>query len=390
MDKIRNKMSSKERIIAAIKHEPTDHLPLSFEGVGHARVEFLNRRYSDPFERANFYLDIDTDVAIMFSPPIYSNTGFDTKEWVEHPAGEIYPVLVKEYITPKGSLRQVVRKHEYSFDSVSLFSDHHIPSSRSIQYLVEKEEDLEKLEYILRPPNNDELRSYRQRVEKSRKFCDDKGILLTGYSQGIGDPVLWMSGIEIAVMSSVMNPDFLKQYVEIVSRWNKAILEIQIDAGIDLIVRRGWYESTDFWAPDLFREFLFEPLKQEIEIAHQAGVYFTYVMNSKAKPMLDIFSDLGFDIYSNIDPMTAGIDLADIKREIGKEITLFGGVNNFLVMETGTKDEVRKAVAEAIEKLSPDGGYILGLGDDLDCMSAYPETAERNFFEMVKVWKEMR
>jgi len=188
----------------------------------------------------------------------------------------------------------------------------------------------------------------------------------------------------------VMNPDFLKKYVDIVSRWNKAILEIQIDAGVDLIVRRGWYESTDFWAPDLFREFLFKPLKQEIEMAHQAGVYYTYVMNSAAKPMLDIFRDLRFDIYSNIDPMTAGIDLADIKREIGKEITLYGGVNNFLVIETGTVEEVRKAVAEAIEKLAPGGGYVLGTGDVLDYMFAHPETTERNFYEMIKVWKELR
>jgi len=390
MQKRQEKMSSKERIISAIKHEATDHLPLCFEGIGHQAVAFINQRYPDYFERARLYLDMELDVAINFSPPIYSNAGFKTKQWEEHPTEEPYPLLIREYITPKGNLRQAVRKHEYPFDSVSLFSDHQMPSSRSAQYLVEKEDDLEKLEYILRPPDDEELRSYRQIAKSARKFCDDKQILFAGYLQGVGDPVLWMSGIEIAIMSSVMNPNFLKKYVDIVSRWNKAILEIQIDAGVDLIVRRGWYESTDFWAPDLFREFLFDPLKQEIEMAHQAGVYYTYVMNSAAKPMLDIFRDLRFDIYSNIDPMTAGIDLADIKREIGKEITLYGGVNNFLVIETGTVEEVRKAVSKAIEKLAPGGGYVLGTGDVLDFMFAHPETTERNFYEMIKVWKELR
>jgi hypothetical protein len=384
------KMSSKERIIATIKHETTDHIPLCFEGIGHQSVAFIDHRYPDQFERVNFYLDMEIDTAIRFGPPLYSGSGFQTKEWKEHHSEEPYPLLMKEYITPKGNLKQIVRKHEYPSDSVGLFSDHNVPSSRSLKYLIEKEDDLEKLEYILRPPDDEDLRWYREQAKVAKKFCEEKQVLFAGYLQGIGDPLLWMSGIDTVVMSSVLNPDFLKHYIDIVSRWNTALLEIQIEAGIDLIIRRGWYESTDFWAPDLFREFLFKPLKQEIEIAHQAGVYFTYVMNSKAKPMLSIFRDLGFDVYSNIDPVTADMDLADLKREIGDIITLYGGVNNFLVVENGTVEEVRKAVIEAIEKLAPGGGFVLGVGDVLDFLFANPENTERNFYEMIKVWKEFR
>jgi len=389
MPQRREKMSSKERIIATIKHETTDHIPLCFEGIGHQSVAFIDHRYPEYSDRVHFYLDMEIDTAVRFSPPLYSDSGFQTKEWQEHHSGEPYPLLMKEYITPKGNLKQIVRKHEYPSDSVGLFSDHNVPSSRSSKYLIDKEEDLEKLEYILRPPNDEDLHRYRQQAKIARKFCDEEQVLFAGYLQGVGDPLLWMSGIETVVLSPVLNPDFLKQYVDIVSKWDKALLEIQIEAGIDLIIRRGWYESTDFWAPEFFREFLFKPLKQEIEMAHQAGVYFTYVMNSKARPMLDIFRDLEFDVYSNIDPVTIDMDLADLKREIGDSITLYGGVNNFLVVENGTVDEVRKAVIEAVEKLAPGGGFVLGVGDVLDFMFANPETTERNFYEMIKVWKEV-
>lgn len=389
MHKRHDKMSSKERIIAAIKHESTDHIPLCFEGIGHQSVEFVNRLYPDHFDRARFYLDMGIDTAIRISPPLHSNTGFETRQWEEHPSGEEYPLLFKEYITPKGNLMQVIRKHEYPFNSVSLFSDHHVPSSRSVRYLIEGEGDLEKLEYILRPPNDEELRSYRQAAEKARKFCDDNQILLAGYLQGIGDPILWMSGIELTVLFSIEKPDFLKRYVDIVSRWNNAIMEIVIDSGVDLIIRRGWYEIADFWAPDLYREFLFEPLKQEIETAHQAGVYYTYVMNSNVRPFLETFRELKFDIYSNIDPMTAGMDLADIKRELGRYMTLYGGVNNFIVLEMGEVEDVRRAVIEAVEKLSPGSGYVIGTGDTLDFTLAYQDITRRNFYEMIKVWKEI-
>ncbi len=386
----KDKMSSKERIIATIKHEKTDHIPLCFDGVGHQSVEFINRLYPDPFKRARFYLDLETDTAIRISPPLFSNKGFETRQWKEQPSNEPYPSLIKEYITPKGNLKQIIRKHDYPFDSVGIFNDHHVPQSRSIKYLVEKEEDLEKLEYILIPPDNEELKQFRQWSQTAKKFCDENQIILAGYLQGIGDPLLWMSGIEPLIMASVMNPEFLEHYIDIVARWNKAILEILIDVGVDLIIRRGWYESTDFWAPDLFRQFLFKPLKEEIEIAHQAGIYFTYVMNSKAKPMLSIFKELSFDIYSNVDPITADIDLAELKREIGSDITLYGGVNNFLVIENGTAEEVEKAVTEAIEKLSPGGGFILGTGDVLDYLLVNTEVTKRNFYEMIEVWKRLR
>jgi len=72
------------------------------------------------------------------------------------------------------------------------------------------------------------------------------------------------------------------------------------------------------------------------------------------------------DILSNFDPMTADMDLADIKHEIGEYITLYGGVNNLLILESGTEEDVQKAVIEAIEKLSPKGGYIIGPGDAVD------------------------
>ena len=383
-------MSSKERLIATIRHEETDHVPLCFEGIGHQSAAFVDRRYPNVFDRVVFYLDMEMDSAVRISPPLLSNSGFETREWKENDQDESYPLLVKEYITPKGNLKQMVRTHDYPSDSVRLFADHNVPESRSKKYLIEKEEDLEKLEYLLVPPDDNDLQWYRQQTEEARRFCDEKQVLLAGYLQGVGDPLLWMSGIETVVMSPVLNPDFMKRYVDIVAGWNKKLLEIQIDAGIDLIIRRGWYESADFWAPDLFHEFLFEPLKQEIDMAHQAGVYFTYVMNSQAKPMLDIFRELGFDVYSNIDPMTLGMDLADLKHEIGDCITLCGGVNNFLVMENGTIDQVRKAVTEAMDKLSPNGGFVLGVGDVLDYQFANPETTERNFYEMIKVWREMR
>ncbi|MCD6416498.1 MAG: hypothetical protein J7M08_07370 [Planctomycetes bacterium] len=382
------KMTSRERVLAAVRRQPMDHLPLCFEGVGHTWVEFVSRLYPDPFERARFYLDLDVDTAVNLGNLPLSTAGFEVKEWQEHPADEPCPLLVKEYITPRGSLRQVVRKTEdYPHASVPLMSDHHVPPSRSVQYLVEKEEDLGKLEYIFRPPDDEELRAYYRQAKEARKFCDDHGILLTARLPGVGDVLIWLSGIVPVLLTAMDEPGFIQRYVNIISSWDMANLERHIDAGVDLVIRRGWYEGTDFWSPRLFREFLFDPLKREIEVAHQAGVLFTYIMNSGAMPLLDMFVELGLDIHGCVDPLAGNTDLARMKREEGGRITLYGGVNNNLVVERGSTEQVREGVRQAAETLAPGGGYIMGTGDSVMCAD---QTARRNFYEMINAWKELR
>jgi hypothetical protein len=383
-------MSSRERILAALRHEPVDHLPLCFHGIGHQAVEFLSRRHPDQLELARFYLDLGLDTGILTAPPYFTTKGYETKEWTEHSSNAGCSLIFKEYATPRGVLRQIVRKPGYPFASVPLFDDHNVPSGRSRQYCVEREEDLDALECILQPPTADELSGYRGRMRAAKKFCDDHRILLSGYALGIGDPLFWLSGIEPVLVAALEDPGFLKRYVDILTRWSLAISTMQIEEGVQVLVRRGWYESADFWSPTLYREFLYDPLKMEIEMAHQAGVVVNYCMNSGTMPLLGMFCELGFDVYSLIDPTAGDTDLVSIKREVGDTIALYGGVSNHHVLERGTPEQVREAVAEAIEVLAPGGGCILGLGDVLDYTMSNPEIAERNFYEMIDAWQEMR
>ncbi len=376
-------MTTRERIRAVVRREPTDHLPLCFTAICHGVIRFLDERLPDKIKQAEFLMNLGVDAGITITPPVHSLKNVAIKAWREDPPGERYPVLHKEYRTPLGTLRQVVRKTEDYGSDIRLTSDHNVPSSRSMTYLVESEENLDALEYLLRVPDDEELRGYREEAEAFKAFCDAHGIFLSGYLLGVGDPLIWFSGVERSVTASFDDPGFMERYVAILEKWNRARLALLLEAGADIIVRRGWYESTDFWSPTLYRRYLRAPLNGDIELAHQAGALFTYVMNSGAMPLLDQFNDLGFDIYSNIDPMTPLMDLEAIKRKVGARITLCGGVNNNLILERGTEEQVQRAVQDAVEKLGPEG-FILAPGDSILATS---EKAMRNFYVMIDAWK---
>jgi hypothetical protein len=382
-------MTSKERILTTIQRRPVDHLPLCFNGICHGVVGFVETSHPNLIDKARFFMDLGVDTGITVAPDFISEKNITIRQWEETPAHEPLPIRYKAYHTPKGVLRQVVRKTEDYPGQIRLITDHNVPASRSLTYLVESAQDLDALECLLTPPDNAELAQFRAAAAQYKKFCSANGIFFSGYLAGVGDPLMWFSGIERTLMSSLETPGFLQRYVDIVSRWDQQRLQIMLDAGADLIVRRGWYESTDFWSPALYRQFLFGPLQKEIQLARQAGAVFTYVMNSGAMPLLDIFNELGFDIFSNIDPQVTNTDLAVIKKKVGDKITLCGGVNNNLVIEHGSVDEVQQAVRRAVETLGPHGGFILAPGDSIAFLNS-SETAERNFYAMIEAWKEVR
>ena len=282
----------------------------------------------------------------------------------------------------------VRRTSDYPHSQIPIFSDHHIPPGRTREYLVAQEADLETLEVILRLPGKDDLALFRDQAREARRFCDQHGVLLAGAYPGVGDPLMWMSGVEPVLLAGLENPSFLEAYVAIVARWNLGLAELLIDAGEEVLVRRGWYESTDFWSPDLYRKFLFDPLRQEVLSAHQAGVKLSYVMNSGAMPLLPLFRELGFDILANIDPQAPKTDLAELKAQIGDGICLCGGINNTHVLEEGSEEDVERAVQEALCALAPGSGFILAPGDSVGFVDGTDQQiAKRNVLAMIAAWK---
>jgi hypothetical protein len=165
-------------------------------------------------------------------------------------------------------------------------------------------------------------------------------------------------------------------------------MEVMLDAGVDLFVRRGWYEGADFYSPDMYRRFMMPSLTADVELAHQAGAKFGYVLTTGMMPLLDDLLELGIDVLIGIDPVQGvGTDMAATNAKLSGRVCVWGGVNGFITIERGTEDEVRAAVREALETLSPGGGLILS---PVDNVREDDETTRRNVASFVDEWKQAR
>ena len=209
---------------------------------------------------------------------------------------------------------------------------------------------------MLTVPSQDEVAAFQLEVQRARAFQEAYGVLLAG-GWGVGaDMAAWLCGLQERVFLAVDQPDFMEDLLSVISAWNQARMRVVLEAGVDLFVRRGWYEGADFWSPNLFRRFILPALKREAELAHEYGALFGYTMTTGALPMLDAISEAGVDVLLGVDPLQTGEDpLQTMRDELGGRVCLWGGVSGAVTVEMGTQQEVRAAVRHAIQTLGPDG-----------------------------------
>jgi len=175
--------------------------------------------------------------------------------------------------------------------------------------------------------------------------------------------------------------------LRLIADWNLARMHVVLEEGVDLWVRRGWYEGCDFWSPDRYRQFLLPHLKAEMETAHARGVKFGYILTAGAMPLLDMILEAGVDVLIGVDPVQGGYNLRAVKAKAQGRLCLWGGVNGSLTVEAGTPDQIRQAVQDALELWAPDTGFILSPVDGIYDTS---DRTKRNLRHFVEAWKAFR
>jgi hypothetical protein len=203
------------------------------------------------------------------------------------------------------------------------------------------------------------------------------------------DAMAWLSGFETVMVLALTRPELIQEYARIIHRWNLQQLEVYLaETAAELIVRRGWYETTEFWTPPIWRTVIAPTLRREAEVVHQAGRRFGYIITSAFLPLLDDILDCGVDVLIGVDPEEGkGTTLPAIKakcRAAGR--ALWGGVSGPVTVELGGEAQTREAVRRALELLGPEG-FILS---PVDNVREDTETSRRNTRALIEAWQRYR
>lgn len=378
-------ISSRDRLLTTLNFGEPDHPPCCFSA-----FLALQRRCAGPEDFVLRQIEMGLDVAVKINdPPISFHPDVEVREWKQEPDGvgdpSRYPILHCDYHTPAGTLSRSVKQTEDwpDGDHVPFLSDHTIP--RATKHLITGESDLDALQYLLRPPAASEIQEYRRGAQAARSLADAHDLIVTAGTSQHADFACWLSGIQDLTLLTLDSPDFVRAYLAMIEEWNRERMAVMLDDGIDVLVRRGWYENADFWPPELFREFLLPALKRDVEQVHAAGARLAYTMSCSSMPLIETLIEAGVDALMGVDPaQDRMMDLDEIKSRTAGRMTLWGGVCGYLTVERGEEEDVRREVRDSLSILAPGGGFILA---PVTNVRSDTERAWRNVEAMIDEWK---
>ena len=157
--------------------------------------------------------------------------------------------------------------------------------------------------------------------------------------------------------------------------------------GVDLVVARGWYSSTDFWSPALFDQFVFPHVRTLAEAAHAHGKKFAYVMTTGVEVLGPRLAEAGVDVLyfvDPIDPVQKGLSLEKIRDLLSGSMTLVGGISS-ITLSNRDYPAIDRDVKHALDVLGPTGRFILHPVD-----AVFPDTPWDSIERLIDAWKRSR
>ena len=381
-------MTSRQRMLTAMSGGQPDRVPLYFHLFGFEPPAHM--AWTNETERVARWASVGADSILYLGGPGREHPEVTIRSWREDPGGpEKYPLLCREYDTPAGVMRQVIREAGEGFGEtmtqspeVNLFDDYNVP--RAVEHAVSSAADIPRLRYLFGDPTNEQVAEFRAHAAEMKRLGDQLGVAVAGWGSNLVDAVVWLCGVEGAVLMAVDEPEAFEELLEVLHAVDKRDCELLAAAGVDVVLRRGWYEGTHFWSPSIFREHFAPRAKELIEMTHQAGALFGWTMSAGIMALLEDFKWLDLDLLLHVDPVQGGADLRRVKRTLGSQVATLGGINSAITLGRGSRDDIRQAVFEAVDILGGDGGFILS---PVDCL--FPDTPWESVQTVIDAWREV-
>jgi len=116
------------------------------------------------------------------------------------------------------------------------------------------------------------------------------------------------------------------------------------------------FNTGPFFSPDWFDEFITPYLIDLIKGYRELGFYVIKHTDGNIMPILDRLVEANPHALHSLDPQ-GGVDIAEVKKQIGDRITLIGNVNCGL-LDTGTDQQCIESARYALKHGMPGGRYI--------------------------------
>lgn len=378
-------MTSRERILAAMRRQPVDHVPCAPLMNLQPEDQRWGKRWQFPFgpsdrETLDYMVgELGVDQIVQAGIGYYPEAGVTSRVWMD---GD---VIHKTWATPSGELHAAVRYDEHWLPGLDVPFFHDYNPSHFVEPWIKTREDVACLRHILQPPREaDVLTQLRFQFDERRRLADRYEVALC-VQVGLGlTGAVNMFGPAEASLATVADPELVEAYLDVDHQYNLGAMELALDLGADIIRRNGFYETCDLFSPDTLSRFLGERLRREAALTHSAGRLLGYTILSGYAPVADWLATLGIDSLFCPDIFLRDGDGPALVEALGKNTSFWTGPSDTIHMPYERPEEVRQAVRRVFEVFGETGLLIT------PCSSAKAVFPWENVLAMIDEWKKLR
>jgi uroporphyrinogen decarboxylase len=381
-------MTSRERMIAAIKNQQPDRVPVAPDISNMVPARLTGRPWFDIYVNNDpplwcAYLDamhyFGIDGWFIYGDMQYKspNSTFTTDRGMQERV--IYSRRTRErWIIGKAG---VIGGCEYAYEMTYYVADAPTMTVKPIKDIVA---DWELVKQWYAPPI-----SYDPTVlhEQRRALGEDGAFGIQVCYPGLH---YWISadfqgGLGPITYAYYDHRDLILELREMHERRGLKELEMALDEKPDFVLLGGSGTIT-LSSPEIVRELSLPTIKKMTRMAKEAGVPSMLHSCGKEAALVQMCAEeTDLDCINPLEvPPQGDCDLAEIKRKYGHRLSLMGNLHTSAVMWLGTPEDVANACRTAIDAAGAGGGFILSTGDQ--CGRDTPDANIRAMVETAKTY----
>lgn len=231
------------------------------------------------------------------------------------------------------------------------------------EYLIKKDEDINLIRRYMPVPKLDP-----KPVNELYDRIGDRGILrgfVWGDQAGCWQHAACLFDINELIMRTFDQPDWVHGLLSILLEKKLQFVETMKGAKFDLIETGGGAASSTLISPKIHEEFCLPYDRKLHQALHDLGFKITYHTCGGTRGIEELIVANETDASETLAPMSIGGNQEpwEFKQKISDRLALIGGMDQFNVLSSGTREEIRNMVFTLFEKVGYDGGYILSCAD---------------------------
>jgi uroporphyrinogen decarboxylase len=369
-------MTSKERMMRALHREKPDRLPVSI----HQWQQYHLDTYMGGVDALTAFRMTGMDAAIQYFEAMGQFWIPDAEQYVAQTPQWRDEIKV---VNPDPSNKVLHHTITTPEGKLTYKTGGNLTTTWITEYLIKRHDDIELIAKYMPVSRLD-----KKKVATAYDAVGDAGILrgfVWGDQAGCWQHACCLMDVQDLIMESFDNPDWLHRLLGILLEKKLRFIEESLKgAKFDLIETGGGAGSDTVISPAMHHEFCMPYDRQMHRALHDAGHISTYHTCGGMMHILDLIVQNETDASETLTPPGTGGNITQpekVRQVYADKVAMIGGMDQFNIITSGTKEQIRAEVRRLFEGFGKDGGYILSMSDHffdtpVENLKVYAEAAK--------------